>query len=73
MLHQQRTDPRSDLYVLSHLIETLKDLKILHENFRFRIKLADFDVEPKAEVFALILDWFQVNYLFWVVRYLLVY
>ena len=62
MLHQQRTDSRSDLYVLSHLIETLKDLKVLHENFRFRIKLADFDVESKAEVSALILDWFQVKY-----------
>jgi hypothetical protein len=61
MLHQQRTDQKSDLYLLTRLIETLKDLKILHQSFRFRIKLADFDIDAKADVAALILDWFQVN------------
>ena len=61
MLHQQRTDPESDLFELTKLIETLKDLKILLERFRFRIKLSDFDVDNKADVAAIILDWFQVR------------
>ena len=56
MLHQQRTDPESDLFELTKLIVTLKDLKILLERFRFRIKLSDFDVDNKAEVAAIILD-----------------
>jgi hypothetical protein len=63
MLHQQRTDPESDLFELTKLIETLKDLKVLHEKFKFRIKLADFYIDNKAEVSAVILDWFQV--IFW--------
>ena len=61
MLHQQRTDPESDLFELTKLIETLKDLKVLLERFRFRIKLSDFDVDNKADVAAIILDWFQVR------------
>ena len=61
MLHQQRTDPESDLFELTKLIETLKDLKVLLERFRFRIKLSDFDVDNKADVAAIILDWFQAR------------
>ena len=61
MLHQQRTDPESDLFELTKLIETLKDLKDLLERFRFRIKLSDFDVDNKADVAAIILDWFQAR------------
>ena len=64
MLHKQRTDPESDLFELTQLIETLKDLKVLHQKFRFRIKLSDFDIDNKADVSAAILDWFQVERLF---------
>ena len=57
MLNQQRSDPTSELHRLIGLIESLKDLDILHKKFRLHVKLANFLAEDKSEVIATLLDW----------------
>ena len=42
---------------LMALIDTLRDLKVVHQSYRLRVKLDDFDTEDKASVAALLLDW----------------
>ncbi len=57
MLSQQRSDPTSELHRLIGLIDSLRDLEVLHKKFRLHVKLADFLAEDKVEVVASILEW----------------
>ena len=42
---------------LEKLIDTLKDLEVVHSKFRVRVQLSDFDIEDKSIVAHLLMDW----------------
>ena len=56
-LNQQRTEKESALSKLIHLINLLKDLQRLKQQFRIKLKLAEIQDEDKFNVVSLILDW----------------
>jgi len=56
-LNQQRAEPESPLSHLIQLINSLKDLLVLHKQFKIKIKLAEFMDPVKFNVISLILDW----------------
>ena len=57
LLQEHKLSKKSSLNKLERLIETLKDLKVVHEKYRLRVKLHEFDVEDKSLVANLLLDW----------------
>jgi len=56
-LNQQRTQADSALAQFIQLINLLKDLLLLKQRFRIKLKLAEIKDENKMNVVTLILDW----------------
>ena len=56
-LNQQRSQPNSPLSLLFYTINSLKDLVVLHRQFKIKVKLAEFMDSIKSNVVSLILDW----------------
>ena len=60
-LNQQRAEQESPLTHLIQLINSLKDLLILHKQYRIKLKLAEFLDSVKFNVISLILDWVNLS------------
>ena len=58
-LSQQRAQPDSPLSQFILMINSLKDLLVLHRQFKIKLKLAEFLDPVKFNVVSLILDWTQ--------------
>ncbi|XP_040565262.1 kinetochore-associated protein 1 [Lepeophtheirus salmonis] len=57
ILFQERSKSSSSLNKFIRLIDILKDLMILHNNYRLKIKLENFLEDDKIKVARILLDW----------------